>query len=108
MDRIKICGITTRPGTAKIMVPTLTYVAERGYDSYLICQPCDNFRNGSISPITYIPVEMGRGAVSPIEVIKCTYRPIRYLKIKDLMWFSMHHQMLDCMLQLQPGWHMCL
>lgn len=80
MDRIKICGITTRPGTAKIMVPTLTYVAERGYDSYLICQPCDNFRNGSISPITYIPVEMGRGAVSPIEVIKCTYRLYKIFK----------------------------
>lgn len=80
MDRIKICGITTRPGTAKIMVPTLTYVAERGYDSYLICQPCDNFRNGSISPITYIPVEMDRGAVSPIEVIKCTYRLYKIFK----------------------------
>jgi len=75
MSKIKICGITTRPGTAKIMVPTLSYVAERDYDCYLICQPCDNFSNDAIAPITYIPVEMGRGAVSPIEVIKCTYEP---------------------------------
>lgn len=80
MNKIKICGITTRPGTAKIMVPTLSYVAERGYDSYLICQPCDNFSNSAIAPITYIPVEMGRGAVSPIEVIKCTYRLYKIFK----------------------------
>lgn len=72
MDKIKICGITTRPGTAKVMLPTLSYVAEKGYESFLICQPCDTFK--SIAPITYIPVEMGRGAVSPIEVLKCTYR----------------------------------
>lgn len=80
MSKIKICGITTRPGTAKIMVPTLSYVAERGYDSYLICQPCDNFSNDAIAPITYIPVEMGRGAVSPIEVIKSTYRLYKIFK----------------------------
>lgn len=72
MGKIKICGITTRPGTAKVMIPTLSYVAEKGYESFLICQPCDNFKN--ISLITYIPVEMGRGAVSPTEVLKCTYR----------------------------------
>lgn len=72
MGKIKICGITTRPGTAKVMLPTLSYVAEKGYESFLICQPCDTFK--SIAPITYIPVEMGRGAVSPIEVLKCTYR----------------------------------
>ncbi len=80
MGKIKICGITTRSGTAKIMVPTLTYVAEKGYDSYLICQPCNNFSNGAIAPITYIPVEMGRGAVSPMEVLKCTYRLYKIFK----------------------------
>lgn len=80
MSKIKICGITTRPGTAKVMVPTLSYVAERDYDCYLICQPCDNFSNDAIAPITYIPVEMGRGAVSPIEVIKCTYRLYKIFK----------------------------
>lgn len=80
MGKIKICGITTRSGTAKIMVPTLTYVAEKGYDSYLICQPCNNFNNGAIAPITYIPVEMGRGAVSPMEVLKCTYRLYKIFK----------------------------
>lgn len=72
-NKIKICGITTRPGTAKIMIPNLSYVAERGYESYLICQPCDDFSMGSIAPITFIPIEMGRGAVSPIEVIKCAF-----------------------------------
>lgn len=80
MDRIKICGITTRPGTAKIMVPTLTYVTERGYKSFLICQPCELFSNDSIAPVIYIPVEMGRGAVSPFEVIKCTYRLYKIFK----------------------------
>ncbi len=79
-DKIRICGITTRPGTAKIMVPTLSYVAERGYDSYLICQPCNDFEGNTIGPITFIPVEMGRGAVSPIEVIKCTYRLFKVFK----------------------------
>ena len=79
-NNIKICGITTRPGTAKVMVPTLTYVAKRGYESYLVCQPCNNFDNGVIDPITFIPVEMGRGAVSPIEVIKCTYRLYKLFK----------------------------
>lgn len=80
MDKIKICGITTRSGTAKIMVPTLTYVAEKGYDSYLICQPYENFNNGAIAPIIYIPVEMGRGVVSPMEVLKCTYRLYKIFK----------------------------
>lgn len=74
MKQIKICGITTRPGTARVMLPTLAYVAEREFASYLICQPYDGFTDGSIAPITYIPVEMGRGAVSPFEVIKCTYK----------------------------------
>lgn len=81
MEKIKICGITTRPGTARVMVPTLTYIAEKGYDSYLICQPCDAFSRGAIAPITYIPVEMGRGAVSPIEVIKCVYRLYKLFKL---------------------------
>lgn len=78
MSKVKICGITTRPGTAKIMIPNLSYVAKKGYESYLICQPCNIFKN--IAPITYIPVEMGRGAVSPIEVIKCTYRLYKVFK----------------------------
>lgn len=79
MDKIKICGITTRPGTAKVMIPTLSYVAEKGYESFLICQPCDNLQD--IAPITYIPVEMGRGAVSPIEVLKCTYRLYKVFRL---------------------------
>lgn len=79
MGKIRICGITTRPDTAKVMVPTLSYVAERGYESFLICQPCNDFDNG-IEPINYIPVEMGRGVVSPIEVIKCTYRLYKVFK----------------------------
>lgn len=80
MGKIRICGITTRPGTAKVMVPTLSYVAERGYESFLICQPCDDFGSGVIEPIHYIPVEMGRGTVSPIEVIKCTYKLYKIFK----------------------------
>lgn len=82
MSKIKICGITTRPGTAKVMIPTLAYVAEKGYDSYLVCQPCEDFNNGSIAPVVYIPVEMGQGAVSPLEVIKCTYRLYKVFKRK--------------------------
>ena len=74
MKTIKICGITTRPGTAKIMVPMLTYVSDYGYNGYIICQPCDDFSDNKIAPLTYIPVEMNRGAVNPIEVLKCTYR----------------------------------
>lgn len=80
MEKIKICGITTRPGTARVMIPTLTYVAGKEYDSYLICQPCDAFSGGAIAPINYIPVEMGRGVVSPIEVIKCVYRLYKIFK----------------------------
>lgn len=71
---IKICGITTRPGTARVMFNNLRYANNNGYECAIICQPSEQLSKGEIDFGRYIPVDMNRGNVSPLEVIKSTYR----------------------------------
>lgn len=77
---IKICGITTRPGTAKVMFNNLRFASQNGYDCSIICQPVDNFGADVIDFGAYIPVDMNRGNVSPFEVLKSTYRLYKIFK----------------------------
>lgn len=70
---MKICGITTRPGTAKVMFKNLEYAHLNGYKCTVICQPCKEFKQG-FTWGEFIPIEMNRGNVSPLEALKATYR----------------------------------
>lgn len=78
--KVKICGITTRPETAKVMFNNMRYSSENGYDCTIICQPYEPFINGDIEWARYIPLNMNRGNVSPLEVYKATKQLHKILK----------------------------
>lgn len=69
-ETIKICGITTRPETARVMLSSFYYVSGFNYEPFIICQPSESFSRGLGPEIKYIPVKMNRGAVNILEVIK--------------------------------------
>lgn len=87
---IKICGITTRPGTARVMFNNLRYASNNGFECAIICQPSKQLSNGVIDFGRYIPVDMNRGNVSPFEVLKSTYRLYKIFKIEkfDIIQFA--------------------
>lgn len=72
--KLKICGITTRPETASVMFNNLKHASENGYECFIICQPCNTYQNNGIVWAKYIPLKMNRGNVSPLEVIKVTWK----------------------------------
>lgn len=78
----KICGIMTQPfGIKAFMLENLKYVAKSGkFESYFICREYDDFTTQELSGLTYIPVKMDRGNVSPLEVIKCIIRLYKIFK----------------------------
>lgn len=70
--KYKICGITTRVATARVMVDGLCYLKENGYEPTVICEEDEQFSVFLKSKgINYIPVKMSHGNVSMWEVIKC-------------------------------------
>lgn len=77
---IKICGITTRLGTAKVMFGNLKYSSERGFNCSVICQSFDGISQKDIEWGTLLPVPMNRGNVSPLEIIKVTYKLYKIFK----------------------------
>ena len=77
---IKICGVTTRPGTAKIMFNNFKHVSKNGYECSIICQPNEEFQDVDIDWGRFIPVEMNRGNVSPMEVAKSIYKLYKIFK----------------------------
>lgn len=78
MDKVKprICGIITKAfGIKAFMLDNLRYVSENGpFDSYFICERTDEFTADELRSLTYLPIDMSRGNVSPMEVVRCTYR----------------------------------
>lgn len=78
MDKNKprICGIITKAfGIKAFMLDNLRYVSENGpFDSYFICERTDEFTADELRSLTYLPIDIRRGNVSPMEVIRCTYR----------------------------------
>lgn len=72
--RIKIAGIATKAlGIKWFMLDNLRYAARNGFDPYIICEPSDIFENENLDEITYVPKKMGRGNVSPFEVVRCVW-----------------------------------
>lgn len=72
--KIKICGISTKFITLKsFMFGNLSYCAQYGFKSYAISSPKDE--NEKVpEDIVFIPVKMGWGNVSPLELCKDVYR----------------------------------
>lgn len=72
--KIKICGITTRPETARVMFNNLEHASKNGYECFIICQPHEAYQNNGIGWAKYIPVKMNRGNVSPFEIFKVIWQ----------------------------------
>ncbi len=70
----KICGIATKFITLRsFMFGNLSYCAQHGFKSFAISNPKNN--NETVpEDVTFIPVEMGWGNVSPLELCKDVYR----------------------------------
>ena len=80
-QKIKIAGIATRgQGIKWFMLDNLRYAAQNGFEADVICEPTDMFKEEDMSLINYIPVPMQRGNVSPMEVLKCTWRLYRIFR----------------------------
>lgn len=71
--RPKICGIITKAfGIKAFMQENLRYAAQKeAFDSFFICERTDEFSPEDLRSLTYIPVDMQRGNVSPLEVARC-------------------------------------
>jgi glycosyltransferase involved in cell wall biosynthesis len=70
----KICGITTKFVTLKaFMFGNLSYCAKNGYKSYAISSLDESIADIPDN-VTYIPVAMGWGNVSPLQLCKYVYR----------------------------------
>lgn len=80
-QKIKIAGIATRgQGIKWFMLDNLRYAAQNGFEADVICEPTDMFKEEDMSLINYIPVPIQRGNVSPMEVLKCTWRLYRIFR----------------------------
>ncbi len=78
----RLCGIMTKAfGVNAFMLDNLRYAAEKGpFKSYFICERTDEFTDNELHLFTYIPIDINRGNVSPLEVISCTYRMYRLFR----------------------------
>lgn len=74
--RPKLCGIITKVfGIKAFMLENLRFASEYGpFESYFICEKSDDFSERELRSLTYIPIDINRGNVSPIEVLKCTFK----------------------------------
>lgn len=76
--KIKIAGVATRAqGIKWFMLDNLRYVTQHGFEADIICEPTELFKEEDMSCIKHIPVPMKRGNVSPMEVLKSTWRLYR-------------------------------
>ncbi len=71
----RICGIITKAfGVKAFMLDNLRYAAENGpFKSFFICERTDEFTENELRSLTYMPIDINRGNVSPIEVMRCIY-----------------------------------
>lgn len=104
VNRMKICGITTKPGTIKaFMLENLKYVANYGWESYAISQPSDLMTNEILGPIKHIPVDIKWGNVTPWEVLKtvwCLYRVFRKERFDIIQYATSNAAFYSCI----AGW----
>lgn len=90
MRKYKICGIVTKAFAIRaFMLDNLKYVHEKGFDSSFVCEP-DNFSEKELGGLKYHPIVMGRGYVSPFEIIRVIYQLIILFKKEkyDIIQYS--------------------
>lgn len=76
---IKICGITTRAATSRVMLNNLEFLNQHGYDACIICEPDKLLESDlKLKNIRYIPFPMKAGTVNVFEVVK---NVIAFIKI---------------------------
>ncbi len=75
MDRC-ICSLYRVPfGVRAFMLENLKYLNQQGgYKCYVVSSEEDPLTKEELGGVTFIPLEVKRGNVSPIEVLKCIYK----------------------------------
>ncbi len=74
MKTYKFCGIVVKAFAIRaFMLDNLKYVHDKGFESAFVCEP-DNFTAEELGDVKYHPIKMGRGYVSPFEIIRVTYQ----------------------------------
>lgn len=95
----KICGVATKAfGVKWFMLDNLKYAREHGFEPYIVCEKTDIFSEEELKGIKYIPLDMQRGYVSPLEVIKSVkrlYKILRREKI-DIVQYNSSNASLNC------------
>lgn len=84
MDK-SICGLYRVPfGVRAFMLENLKYLnTVGGYKCYVISSEDDKLTEEELAGVQFIPLEVKRGNVSPIEVIKCIYKLYKIFKKKS-------------------------
>lgn len=86
----KICYVVTIPLTIRsFFIPQLKYLADNGYDVYVICCDDGKIKNELGGLITYIPIEIPRGisifgSIKAIKTLKDVFKNEKF----DLIQYS--------------------
>ena len=104
MER-KICSLYRVPfGVRAFMLENLKYLKDKGnYDCYIISSEENALTKEELDGITFIPLEVKRGNVSPIEVIKCIiklYKIFRNNKFSIIQYSTANISLYSCI----AGW----
>ena len=74
MKQIKICGITTRAATSRVMLDNFSFLIQNGYKAYIVCEHDARLQKElEERKIEYIPIKIKSGIVGPCEVLKNIY-----------------------------------
>lgn len=82
MKKYRFCGIITKAfGVKAFMLDNLRYASENGpFDSYFICERTNEFTESELKSLSYLPIDISRGNVSPLEVFRSTYRMFKIFR----------------------------
>lgn len=90
MKQYKICGVVTRAfGIRAFMIDNLKYVQANGFDASFVCEK-ENFSREELDDVVYHPIEMSRGFVSPIEILRVVCQLTKLFKKEkyDIVQYS--------------------
>lgn len=101
----KICSLYRVPfGVRAFMLENLKYLKDNGnYDCYIISSEENALTKEELDGISFIPLEVKRGNVSPIEVIRCIfklYRIFRENKFSVIQYSTANISLYSCL----AGW----
>jgi len=101
---MKICGITTKAITIKaFMLDNLKYVSEHGWEAYVISQPSDVYSRELLGRVSFIPINIKWGNVSPWEVFKTIwelYKIFRKERFEVIQYATSNAALYACV----AGW----